>query len=221
MPSVYGYTRVSTLIQAEDGESLGAQQRKLEGWAMMQGTALAAVLSERGVSGGIPLNDRPEGARLLTMVRKGDTIVASKLDRMFRSALDALQVVAQLQDRGVHLVLLDLNGDVTADGMAKFFLTLAAAFAEVERHRVRERITDVKKDQKKRGRYLGGKIPFGYRVGNDGNLIAINEEQQVIGVALAMRAEGKPLRAIRERLADLGFKLSLDAVHRMTGGAPA
>jgi DNA invertase Pin-like site-specific DNA recombinase len=39
--AVYGYTRVSTDTQAKDGESLGAQKRTIEGYAMMLGIDLA------------------------------------------------------------------------------------------------------------------------------------------------------------------------------------
>jgi putative DNA-invertase from lambdoid prophage Rac len=93
MPNVYGYARVSTTLQAEEGESLGVQQRQVEGWCHMQGATLAQMFIERGVSGSVPLGERPEGALLLATARKGDTIVAPKLDRVFRSALDALQVI--------------------------------------------------------------------------------------------------------------------------------
>jgi len=43
--------------------------------------------------------------------------------------------------------------------------------AEAERDRIRERATEVKADQRKRGRYLGGIVPFGWRVGDDGHLV--------------------------------------------------
>ena len=84
---------------------------------------------------------------------------AAKLDRLFRSALDALKVVEDLKKRGVALHLLDLGGDISGNGLSKLFLTIAAAFAEAERDRIRERIGQVKADQKARGRYLGGKVP--------------------------------------------------------------
>ena len=48
--AVYGYARVSTTAQADEGESLGAQQRTLEGYAMMHGLELDQVFVERGVS---------------------------------------------------------------------------------------------------------------------------------------------------------------------------
>ncbi len=60
-------------------------------------------------------------------------VIAPKLDRLFRSALDALQVVEMLKARGVKLHLLDLGGDIAGNGLSKLFLTIAAAFAEAER----------------------------------------------------------------------------------------
>ena len=92
-------------------------------------------------------------------------VIAPKLDRLFRSALDALKVVEDLKKRSVALHLLDLGGDISGNGLSKLFLTIAAAFAEAERDRIRERIGQVKADQKARGRYLGGKVPFGFRRG--------------------------------------------------------
>jgi putative DNA-invertase from lambdoid prophage Rac len=53
------------------------------------------------------------------------------------TALDALQVVEELKKRRVSLHLIDLGGDVSGNGMSKFFLTMVAAFAEMERHRIR------------------------------------------------------------------------------------
>ena len=47
----YRYVRVSTERQAEEGESLGAQRRTIEGYSMMRGLTLDEVFVERGVSG--------------------------------------------------------------------------------------------------------------------------------------------------------------------------
>jgi len=69
--ATYGYVRVSTERQAEQGESLGAQRRTIEGYAMMQGLTLDQVFVERGVSGSKPLADRPQGAALLAAIKPG------------------------------------------------------------------------------------------------------------------------------------------------------
>jgi putative DNA-invertase from lambdoid prophage Rac len=54
----------------------------------------------------------------------------------------------------------------------------------------------VKADQKARGRYLGGKLPFGFRRGDDGELVPHEAGQEAIRNMLALRAQGKALRVI-------------------------
>lgn len=211
--AIYGYTRVSTAQQAE-GESLAAQERQLQGWAMMHNREITDVFVEEGISGSVPVKERTQGASMFSKLQKGDTIVAVKLDRMFRSALDALQVVEELGKREIMLVLLDI-GEVT-NGISKLFLTISAAFAEAERDRIRERVGAMKKDQKERGRYLGGIVPFGFSKGSDGALEPVPEEQTIITAMKALRASQKPLRTIQAHVqAEYGRKLSLDAVSRI------
>src|SRR6202046_554231 len=168
--ATYGYCRVSTARQASGGECMDVQGRPIEGFSHMHGLTLCGVAVEDCVSGSVPVHQRPKGGPLFARLGKGDVVIAPKLDRLFRSALDALQVVEDLRKRGVSLHLLDLGGDISGNGLSKLFLTIAAAFAEAERDRIRERIGQVKADQKARGRYLGGIVPFGYRCGENGEL---------------------------------------------------
>jgi DNA invertase Pin-like site-specific DNA recombinase len=94
--------------------------------------------------------------------------------------------VEDLRKRGVSLHLLDLGGDISGSGPSKLFLTIAAAFAEAERDRTRERIGQVKADQKARGR-LGGIVPFGYRRREQGELTPHKGEQSAIRQMVALR----------------------------------
>jgi len=214
--SVYGYCRVSTERQANEGESLGVQERQLQGYVTMQGMKLDRVFVERGVSGSISLANRPEGAAMLEALQSGDVVVSPKLDRVFRSALDALQQTETLRERGVSLHLLDLGGDIAGNGLSRLFMTIAAAFAELERDRIRERITQVKRDQKARHRFLGGtRAPFGFRAGDDGSLVADDAEQAAIGRAKRLRARGKSLRYIAGKLGMDGHRLNPESVRRM------
>lgn len=216
--AVYGYVRVSTDRQAEEGESLGAQQRVIEGYAMMQGLTVDQIFVERGVSGSKPISERPEGAKLLAAVKSGDVIVTTKLDRMFRSALNALDVLAKLKERHVSLHMIDLGGDVTGNGISKLVFTILSAVAEAERDRIKERIADVKRDQKTRGRFLGGSVPFGYRLDNgegEAVLVPHEAEQEAIREAVAMKAEKASLRRIAEALQAKGHAISHVAVARV------
>jgi len=218
--AVYGYVRVSTDAQAEDGQSLDVQQRQLQGWAMQHDRTFDALHIEAGISGAIPFSERPEGGKLWARLAKGDVLVASKLDRMFRSAGDCLAVVETLKTRGTSLYLLDLNGgadDVSGNGIARLFLTIGSAFAEFERDRIGERIRATKRAQKARGEYLGGKPPFGWRVGDGGELIVDPEQQQALERMRALRAGGASLRAIAVTMTADGVQVSHEGVKATTG----
>jgi putative DNA-invertase from lambdoid prophage Rac len=161
---VYGYCRVSTTEQADGGVSLDAQQQQITGYAMMKGWQVAEFFIERAVSGSVPLADRPRGERLLSLAGKGDVIITAKLDRMFRSAADALVTLEEFKAAEVGLHMIDLGGDVCGNGISKMVFTILSAVAENERDRIRERIRDAKRHLASQGIYAGGKRPFGWDV---------------------------------------------------------
>ena len=210
--AIYGYARVSIIRQETEGESLDLQRRQIEGYALMHGMSLTEVLVEGGVSGSVPVEERPVGGALFAKVQSGDIIIAAKLDRLFRSALDALKVVESLKARGVKLHLLDLGGDIAGNGISKLFLTIAAAFAEAERDRIRERISQVKADQKSRGRFLGGTVPFGFRRGDDCELLPHKAEQEAIREMISLHGQGWSLRAIAAAMKAKGHRISHEGV---------
>jgi putative DNA-invertase from lambdoid prophage Rac len=207
--SVFGYCRVSTIRQAEEGESLDVQERTIAGYALMHGLTVARTFIERGVSGSKPLTERPEGKALLAGLVAGDVVITPKLDRMFRSALDALDVLAKLKAKGVSLHMIDLGGDVTGNGISKLVFTILSAVAEAERDRIRERVSTTKADQRERGRYLGGIVPYGFKVDDAGALIEVPEQMAMIAQMHDLREHGWSLRHIAKVL-DCG--LSHEAV---------
>jgi putative DNA-invertase from lambdoid prophage Rac len=196
---VFGYSRVSTTEQAEEGFSLDTQRQQVAGYAMIKGWQVDEHFVERGVSGSTPLADRPEGKRLLSTLGKGDVVVTAKLNRAFRSAADALTVLEELKDQGVGLHIIDLGGDVTGNGISKMVFTILAAVAEGERDRIRERIRDARRHLASQCIFGGGRRPFGSSVVMDGKIrrIVPNEaEMAVIERMKAMRREGATYRAI-------------------------
>jgi putative DNA-invertase from lambdoid prophage Rac len=213
--TVYGYARVSTERQADEGVSLDEQIRRIEGRALEQSWQILEVFIERGVSGSVPLGDRPEGARLLSALQTGDIVIAAKLDRMFRSALDALGVIRDFQRQHISLWLLDLGGDVSGDGIAKLVMTIIVAFAEFERERIGERIRDAKRHQRRSGHYLGGDRPFGWRVGEDGMLIEDEAEQRALADMKETRDGGNSFRTIAAEIKQThGIRISHQGVKR-------
>lgn len=213
--AVYGYGRVSTTAQSTEGVSLEVQQREITGYAAMRGWTTPTIYVEAGISGSVPLAERPEGGKMWRALVEGDIIIASRLDRMFRSAVDALQTVERLKKIGVSLILIDLGGDISGNGLSKLFLTVAAAFAEAERDRIRERVATVKRDQRAQGRYLGGKVPFGYQVSESGDLVKTAAQHPMIEYAIGLKMQGKTIREIQAALAEKGARLSVGGVHKL------
>ena len=196
---VFGYSRVSTSDQANEGVSLEVQRQQVAGYAMMKGWTVDTMFIEEGVSGSVPLADRPEGQRLLAAIGKGDVIIAAKLDRAFRSAADALAVLEEMKEQGIGLHLIDLGGDVTGNGVSKLVFTILAAVAADERDRLRTRIREARRYMASQGLHSGGSRPFGFDIVPHGKLrrlVPNEDETAVIERMKAMRIEGATYRAI-------------------------
>jgi putative DNA-invertase from lambdoid prophage Rac len=206
---IFAYLRVSTAEQAGNGDSLATQRQQVTGYAMMRGWPEPECFTDAGVSGSVPLAERPEGKRLLQAVEKGDVIITAKLDRAFRSAADALGTLEEMKDQGVGLHMIDLGGDVCGNGISKLVFTILSAVAENERDRIRERIREVKCHLASQGVYGGGKRPFGFDVVNE-RLVPNSNEQTAIARMKALRAKGKPLREISKAIAS-EFRVEMPA----------
>jgi len=202
---VFGYCRVSTTEQADEGASLAAQQQQITGYCMMKGWQVAEFFVERAVSGSVSLADRTEGQRMLSVLQHGDVVITAKLDRAFRSAADALGTLEQLKEDGIGLHMIDLGGDVCGNGISKLVFTILSAVAENERDRIRERVRDAKRHRASQLLFNGGKRPFGFNVegeGKDKHLVPNPTEQAALARGKALQSEGATLRAIASIWAD-------------------
>jgi putative DNA-invertase from lambdoid prophage Rac len=204
---ILGYIRVSTEQQArDDRSSLQVQTDIIEGYARTRGIDKYGVqiFTDAGVSGAVKLAFRPAGAELLAAMAPGDTVVASKLDRMFRSAQDALNMFDAFKAKGVHLVLFDMGTESVLDSaIAKLIMTILAAVAEMERIRISERTAEGRKAKKAKGGVVG-KVPFGYRKVGEGRLAMLEPDENEQVAAGCMREwyqRGMSLPAIAQELA--------------------
>uniref|UniRef100_Q479V0 Resolvase, N-terminal n=1 Tax=Dechloromonas aromatica (strain RCB) TaxID=159087 RepID=Q479V0_DECAR len=130
--ATFGYGRVSTGTQTTDNQRLELEQA---GYQIEPDFWFA----DDGISGKVAASQRPAFKALLGQIRKGETLVVSKLDRLGRDAIDVLQTVRQLGERGIRVVVLQLgNTDLTAPA-GKLLLSMLAAVAEMERDLLVER----------------------------------------------------------------------------------
>ena len=138
------YIRVSSKRQVDDGVSLDAQKRRILEYVKFKGLSLADddIIIEEGVSGGIPIWERPRGRLLKQKLSTGKyaNLVSMKIDRMFRLTKDMLNTIDELSDAGIAIHIVDLNGEAvdTSTSMGRFFLTMVGAMAEMERGLISE-----------------------------------------------------------------------------------
>jgi DNA invertase Pin-like site-specific DNA recombinase len=207
---VYGYCRVSTDRQL-DGTSIEEQKRRIRGAAKMLGADDPTIYSDKGVSGSVPLGQRPQGQLLLAQLQSGDTVIAAKLDRMFRDSTDALVQARALGEAGVNLILLDLGSDpiTTGSGTGKMMFHFLAAFADFERVRSRARSCEGKAALRAQGLFPGGTPPYGTRVVKEGRfsrLVAHEGEEIVIKTARLLWDQGRQMKDILAALGARGFR---------------
>ena len=217
--AIYGYTRVSTALQV-DGTSLGDQRRRIQAIAAFHGWTLEEMFEDRGVSGGDSLHTRPMGHLLVAKLKPGDTLIVAKLDRLFRSAEDAVQRANRWAKDGIDLILGDVSTDpVTKDGVGRLFFTMLAAMAEFERSRIAERVNAGKEAKRRDLGYLGGRAPFGYRVEGKGKyakLLPDDKTFPALAKITAMRLRGNSLREIQQAVQETWpITISLEAIRRI------
>ena len=130
----YGYIRVSSPGQARDGNSLAGQEKALR--------ENGAEKIFKDVFTGTEIG-RPAFQELLGVVKPGDTIIATKLDRVSRSASQGIALVDELLARGVTLHILNM-GLLNDTPTGKLIRNIMFSFAEFERDMIVERMNEGK-----------------------------------------------------------------------------
>src|SRR5262249_1421297 len=199
MSDALGYIRVSSEEQADSGLGLEAQRQRIAAYAAMKGLHLAEVFEDPGISGGKPLASRPAGGKLLAAANKSKALViVAKLDRLFRSVADAANVIADFDKKGIQLVSIAENFDITSP-FGRAMAQMASVFAELERAMIRERTRTAMNVKRARGERISGHAPFGWDFGSAGRLVANAREQKIIARVRHLRAAGLSYRGIARR----------------------
>lgn len=202
-PRAVGYIRVSTDQQANEGVSLDAQRARIDAYCELQELQLVEMVVDAGESA--KSLDRPGVQKVLAMVsaRQVDAVVIYKLDRLFRNTQDALNTSQDFDHRGVALCSISEQLD-TSTPMGKFFFTITAAYAEMERAMIAERTREGLRQTRLQGKQIGNKTPYGYDL-IDGKLVPNAGEQDVIRMVNEHHAAGMGTRKIARLLEEQGI----------------
>ena len=177
------YARVSSAHQAEKGVSLEAQVRRLKAYAEYRNFLLPDenIFIDKGVSAGTPLWNRPAGKQMRKQILCSEVshLLAYKMDRLFRNTRDCLTCVDELREEDVHMHFCEFDGGPmdTTSAAGRMFLTVLAAFGELERGLISERTKLAIEHLKQNMRRFTNAI-YGWAHDEDNNLTPNLEEQK-------------------------------------------
>ncbi|PKN67573.1 MAG: recombinase [Deltaproteobacteria bacterium HGW-Deltaproteobacteria-15] len=207
-----GYIRVSTEDQAKEGVSLDSQRSKIQAYCHLKDLTLREIIEDAGISA--KNLRRPGAQKVLKLARRKeiDAVVVYKLDRFFRSTTDALETTKEFEKWGVSFHSIEETLD-TRSAMGRFFFTLTAALAEMERRLIGERTKAALSHKRSRNEKTGGEIPYGYDLTEGGILIKNDEEQKVIRLIRNLHAQELSLRRICADLERQGYRTKTGNPH--------
>jgi site-specific DNA recombinase len=212
------YTRVSTDQGLEqDFNSLDAQRDAAEAYIRSQAhaawTLIRSQYNDGGYSGGS--TDRPALQQLLADVRarKVDVIVVYKVDRLTRSLADFAKLVELFDSHGVSFVSVTQQFNTTTS-MGRLTLNVLLSFAQFEREVTSERIRDKIAASKRKGFWVGGMVPLGYKVKNR-KVVVIKSEAETVRVIFNRYLE---LGSLDLLMQDLRQRKILTKVRRLSSG---
>ncbi len=177
------YTRKSSEEGLEmEFNSLDAQReactafvasQKPEGWVL-----LPEYYDDGGVSGGTL--ERPALKRLMMEIERGkvDVVVVYKIDRLSRSLMDFARLVEVFDRQKVTFVSVTQSFNTTTS-MGRLTLNVLLSFAQFEREVIGERIRDKFAASRKKGMWMGGYVPLGYKV-ESRKLVIMEKEAAVV-----------------------------------------
>lgn len=139
--ATFGYARISTKEQTAENQRLEIERA---GYSIDYWYA-------HTITGKTCATQRPQFAVMLGQIRKGETLVVSKLDRLGRDAQDIMATIRMLAGSGIAVVVLQLGNLDLSSPAGKLMLTMLAAVAELERDLLIERTSSRISSREERG----------------------------------------------------------------------
>jgi DNA invertase Pin-like site-specific DNA recombinase len=204
--------------------ALGAQREASEAYIKSQAhegwRLIRDHFDDGGYSGGSM--DRPALQKLLADVeaRRIDVIFVYKVDRLTRSLADFAKLVEMFDKHDVSFVSVTQSFNTTTS-MGRLTLNVLLSFAQFEREVTGERIRDKIAASKKKGMWMGGVVPLGYRV-EDRALHIVEAHAEIVRSLFRRYLEAGSVVRLKQQLDAEGFRLPvrIDGAGRSTGGSP-
>jgi site-specific DNA recombinase len=217
------YTRKSTEHNLDlEFNSLDAQREACEAYIKSQaheGWRLIHNRYDDGAFSGASL-DRPALQMLLADVRAGkiNIVVVYKVDRLTRSLADFAKLVELFDQHGVSFVSITQSFNTTSS-MGRLTLNVLLSFAQFEREVIGERVRDKIAASKRKGIWVGGPVPLGYRC-IDKKLVVVPEEAEAVRMIFTRYLALGSIAALIEDLDRRGIRTKANGLAdgRVRGG---
>jgi DNA invertase Pin-like site-specific DNA recombinase len=207
------YTRKSTEHNLDlEFNSLDAQREACEAYIKSQAHEGWRLVPDRYDDGGLSgaSLDRPALQKLLADVRAGKItiVVVYKVDRLTRSLADFAKLVELFDQQGVSFVSITQSFNTTSS-MGRLTLNVLLSFAQFEREVIGERVRDKIAASKRKGLWVGGPVPLGYRC-IDKKLVVVPEEAEVVRTIFARYLELGSMGALLTELDRQGIRTKVN-----------
>jgi site-specific DNA recombinase len=196
------YIRVSK--EREEGISPEQQKEKAELQAKILGLDLLHIYPDIDLSG--RSDQRPHFQEMVRDIKAGmyDVCLVYKLDRFCRNVSDFHYYIEILESHGCSLISISQNID-TSTPMGRLLRNILADFAQFESEMIGERVKDNKLAAARKGRWNGGRVPYGYIFAD--RQFSINEEEApAVRIAYRLRGKGWGFLKIAKELTAHGYK---------------
>lgn len=177
----YGYIRVSTAAQKNDGISLEVQENLIIEWARTRNLTVTKIYSDAGISGGEHARyKRKELDDLLYILDADDVVITYSLSRLSRCHEDFIKIMKVIKLKKASLCTIKESID-TSTPQGRFHNILFSGLTELELEMISERISDAMKLKRDKGEFTG-RVPYGWKLsdGSGSDLIENPEQQEII-----------------------------------------
>ncbi len=201
--------RVTGYVVGEGAaEAVDLQKKNIGRYAASLGYGIDEFVVEPEPLMKQPFVRRQEGARVVDMVEADDMVICGKAEWILASAQSGLELIDLFRRLRVSLYCVDLAENlslpaerrlVVYEGGTKLVRGLLAALAACDGSKHGETIRAAKRQMKCQGKYLGGPVPFGWKV-EEGFLVKDREQQKIITRIRKLRADRWSYRDIAVKL---------------------
>lgn len=223
---VFGYLRVSNKAQAEDGLSLETQKTMITDYVRRQGWSVSGdgivFFSDAGISASKTRTGKRSGwMKMMDEAGKGSVIIASALDRVFRSVGDAALCLERLKSAGIELHTVDKGCATKGDAAANLSLNVLNSVAQFESELKSRRIRDVKQWMADNHLWMGGRRKRGFiKTSIDGKKFAVADEGEktvLQWLSELKKKRDKVILALRAERGHDSVRLAADSAYTIEG----